>query len=442
MHKKVFTVLSIAIIVSAMSLIATDNHFPVNQITSAASTSTSTVWSITWNRTYTASNIIEVDSVLQTLDSGYLLGGTSRGTSKIVIFKVDSSGNLLWNKTYDGVGNHLSKWLIPTNDGNYAIAGQYGGGFWLAKVDEDGNVLWNQTYIGNGFSWATSLTETSDGGYALVGQTGSSLGQIHSSSIDAMGVVWILKTDDFGVEQWNNTLGLGVVWSVVQKNDGGFAVAGTLTSDYLLMTTSSTGGLQWNKTYGSQDNDVCYSVVQTTDGGYALGGWMWLRSNGGGPNPTIVKTDALGNVEWTKYYSGGLARYMTKTGDGGFALVGTKLVKADASGNDQWETILQTTNSSAEGYSVTETQDGSYAVAGYGGNMNGWLAKITESTAYPSITPTPSPEKPSATPNESSTPSPTVPEFSFWIVLTLVAAATSSLAITRKHRKFSMKISH
>ena len=125
--------------------------------------------------------------------------------------------------------------------------------------------------------------------------------------------------------------------SVIKTSDGGYALAGFVnnTPDYLLKKTNSIGDYQWSRTYGSQDKDVCYSVVQTAGGCYVLVGWMWLRSNGGGPNIAIVKTDAWGNAQWTNYYGGGEARFMTQTSDGGFAITGIKLVKADAAGNEQ-----------------------------------------------------------------------------------------------------------
>ena len=401
-------------------LFAVSNSLVENALVKAAGSSTTpistTIRSIAWNQTYTASNVMEIDSVVGTQDGGYLLGGTSRAGSRIVLLGVDSEGNLLWNKTYDGVGNHLSKWLIPTSDGNYAIAGQYQGGFWLAKIDDKGNLQWNQTYIGEGFSWAVSLTQTNDGGYALIGQTGVPVGKTFLSSDEAAGVVWLVRTDSSGNLQWNSTLGQGGAWSVVQNSAGGFAVACTLGSslpDWLLLTTDSTGNLLLSKTYGSQDDDVCYSVVQTSDGGYALGGWMWLRSNGGGPNQAIVKTDASGNIEWTKYFGSGFTRYMASTIDGGFVLVGTKLTKVDASGNEQWEVALQTNASGTEGYSATETSDGAFLVGGYGGNMNGWLAKITSGTVAPTQEPTASMQEPSVS------PTPTVPEFPATAILTL-----------------------
>ena len=429
--KLVLTIFFTALLLSGLGLTGSAYCTSESSSNSLASDVSSTVWSITWNHTYAGSNLLEVDSIIQTADGGYLLGGTtstSPGTvTKIEVVKVDSSGNLQWNKTYEGIGNHYSKWLIQTSDGEYALAGEYLSagqneiGFWLAKIDTDGNIRWTKTYIGEGFSWAVSLTQTSDGGYALTGPT-----NVTSTSPAGDMDIWLVKTDSLGNQQWSKTLGDGMVNSVIQTSDGGYALTGYMyidnSPDYLLIKTSSTGDMQWTKTYGSEDKDVAYTVVQTSDEGYALGGWMWLRSNGGGANFAIVKTDASGNEQWTQYYGEAFARCMIQTKDGGFALGGNKLVKVDSAGNEQWKVSFGENNTTNyEAYSVIQTQDGGYAIAGASYPTTGnpityaWLAKID-----------------STSPIQSPTPTASIPESPSWIVIALLVATTASLLATRK----------
>ena len=107
--------------------------------------------------------------------------------------------------------------------------------------------------------------------------------------------MWLVKTDENGVAQWNRTYGgteNDCAYSVIQTTDGGFALTGgidlysTSGSDMLLIKTDAKGIAQWNKTYGGIGSDGTYSVIQTTDGGFALAGFtdsygagegdMWL----------------------------------------------------------------------------------------------------------------------------------------------------------------------
>ena len=84
-RKKFFTLFFSAVIVLALGLTGFTNG-------------ASTAPSITWSRTYTGSGLLEVDSLLQTGDGGFLLAGTtSNGPSQptyIELVKVDSLGNI------------------------------------------------------------------------------------------------------------------------------------------------------------------------------------------------------------------------------------------------------------------------------------------------------------------------------------------------------------
>lgn len=431
------------IMVCVLALSVTMRFASISLGSVPATDSVSMVPSIAWIHTYEGSQSSPAGPVVQTADGGFLLGTATIHSvgNNIELFKVDPSGNLQWSKTYLGKGDFVGKWLIQTIDGGYAFAGQYEGVFWIAKIDVDGNVQWNQSYAGAQYSWVESVTQTSDGGYALAGQTDSTFGPNASSNIGEAGVIWLLKTDSSGDEQWNKTLGDGSVNSIIQTLDGGYALAGAIGGydgmpDYLLIKTNSSGDKQWTQTYGSQDEDSSFAVVQTPDGGYALGGWMWLRSNGGGWNIAIVKTDALGNLNWTQYYGAGFGWDLIQTSDGGFAISGTKLVKVDGAGNEQWQLNFTDDN---HAYSVIQTRDGGYALAG--GDSSAWLAKIDLAPTLNSTTQSPSSSlAPSSAP--SLTPSPTIPEFPLWIVGSMIILATTSfLTLKRRVRVHNCEVS-
>jgi hypothetical protein len=132
---------------------------------------------------------------------------------------------------------------------------------------------------------------------------------------------------------WNKTYGgtdTDYGYSVVQTSDGGYAITGYTYSfgaggtDVYLVKTDANGNIQWSKTYGGTDTDVGYSVVQTSDGGYAIAGYT-LSFGAGGSDVYLVKTDSLGNMVWSKTFGGTGADHaysVVQTADGGYAITG------------------------------------------------------------------------------------------------------------------------
>jgi hypothetical protein len=205
-----------------------------------------------------------------------------------------------------------------------------------------------------------SVQQTKDGGYIAAGAP------------DGSENLYLVKVDSAGNMQWNMTCP-GAASSVEQTSDGGYIVGGATNpfhsypNDFLLMKTDSTGNLQWNKTYGGAGRSEAYSVEQTSDGGYILAGATDLFG-ATGYDMWLVKTDVAGNVEWNKTYGGtfggGWAYSVQQTSDGGYIIAGQgfQLVKTDAAGNVEWDKTYGIYSDTA--YSVQQTSDGGYIVAG------------------------------------------------------------------------------
>jgi hypothetical protein len=147
----------------------------------------------------------------------------------------------------------------------------------------------------------------------------------------------------------------------------------------------------WEKTYGGMANDYGYCVIKTSDGGYAIAGET--SSLAEITSMYLVKTDSTGKFMWQKtYYQVSGARStgysVVQTSDGGYAIAGdlsveslstcVYLVKADANGNIQWWNVYVRGNRIDVGYSLVLTNDGGYAIAGrswHDGNSNVCLVK-------------------------------------------------------------------
>ena len=108
-----------------------------------------------------------------------------------------------WNKTYGGIYDEHAKSMIYTSDGGYAMAGpshSLGAGnwdFWIVKTDEKGNNQWNNTYGSTGYEWANSIIQTNDEGYAMVGYKTNLIGVFPD--------FWLVKTEVESGLAWIDT---------------------------------------------------------------------------------------------------------------------------------------------------------------------------------------------------------------------------------------------
>ncbi len=144
--------------------------------------------------------------------------------------------------------------------------------------------------------------------------------------------------------------------SMERTTDGGYIIAGNTESpndgdvsglrgqhDFWVLKISATGMLQWQKCIGGSRSEEAFGIHQTFDGGYIAVGYTNsndsdVAGNHGGDDMWVVKLDASGGIEWQKTMGGTLA---------------------DAA------------------YTIVQTPDSGYVVAGNGVSTDGDLAGVT-----------------------------------------------------------------
>ena len=171
--------------------------------------------------------------------------------------------------------------------------------------------------------------------------------------------------------------------SVQQTADGGYIVAGYTNSfgqggdDVYLIKTNAAGDTAWTRTCGGAGNDEGYSVQQTSDGGYVVAGTT-LSFGAGFRDVYLIKMNASGDTVWTRTYGGANDEHgysVQQTSDGGYVIAGgtdshgaggydVYLVKTKSNGDTLWTRTYGGTGDD-EGRSVRQTSDGGYIVAGY-----------------------------------------------------------------------------
>jgi hypothetical protein len=378
-----------------------------------------------WTRTYGGGTEDLAYSVQQTTDGGYIVAGYTdsfgAGVEDIWLLKTDANGDTVWSRTYGGNSTEEGWSVHQTSDGGYIIAGHtrsFGAGgadIYLVKTDANGDSLWTRTYGGTQYDQAWCMQLTTDGGYIIGGYT-ESFGA-------GSGDIWLIKTDADGDTLWTRTYGGGQyddAWDVQQTTDGGYIVAGQTRSfgvgsyDVWVLKTDANGDTLWARTYGGGDVDYGRSVQQTPDGGYIVAGYT--RSFGAGDMDIwLVKTEANGDTLWTRTYGGSSAEYlysMQQTSDGGYILAGETMsfgagvwdvypVKTDSNGDTLW-TRTYGGSGADYAYSVQETSDGGYVIAGgtmsFGaGRRDVWLLKLAGEAPPPDVSIEITPDDPPVT---------------------------------------------
>ena len=337
-----------------------------------------------WAKTYRGHNDNTAKSIYQTSDGGYIvaLSDCFLGAECFDwVLKINSSGDISWQKTYLGV---IINAIQQTSDGGYVVAGWAGhsdvGGytFWVSKLDSNGDISWEKAYGGSNIGVAESIQQTSDGGYVVAGV----------ADVGGDYDFWVLKLDNNGVITWQKTYGGSSgdrLRSIQQTTDGGYIVAGSTGSygaaDFWVLKLDINGVITWQKTYGGISSDSMYYfgdyIQQTSDGGFVLGGTT--KSFGAGDYDFwVLKLDINGVITWQKTYGGSssdLLRSIQQTTDGGCIVAGIThsfgggvndfwVLKLDNGGDVIWQ---KTYGGSGNDYacSIKQTTDGGYIVAGF-----------------------------------------------------------------------------
>jgi hypothetical protein len=169
-----------------------------------------------------------------------------------------------------------------------------------------------------------------------------------------------------------------------QTADGGYIITGWAESfgsgnlDIYLIKTNANGDTLWTKTFGGIDYENSSSVEQTADGGYIIAGGKFNNPFTGYHNIYLIKTDSNGNSLWVKKFGGSSSHdsgySVHQTTDGGYIIAGSTqtfgndsieayLIKTDFNGDVLWLKTFGGINYDAAG-SVQQTTDGGYIIAG------------------------------------------------------------------------------
>ena len=262
-----------------------------------------------WQRSYGDAQDETANSIDISIDGGFIISGEvineNTGFSLCYLIKIDNEGELDWSNTFGGSQNDNGLSVISTNDAGFAITGMTrslgdsNGDVWLIKVNSNGEMEWERTYGGDDTEYGRTIQQTVDGGYIIIGQT-ESFGLGYNDA-------YLIKTDSQGNEIWSQTFGgqgTDQGRQVVNTLDEGYLISGYTDSfgtlggfNFWLVKANSLGELEWQRFYGEQGDDRGLSGIQTSDGGYAIAGYT-NSGTSSGSDILFIKTDNNGSAEF------------------------------------------------------------------------------------------------------------------------------------------------
>ena len=343
--------------------------------------------------------------VKQTADGGYILLGSTtsfgNGGSDIYLIKVDQFGNEVWSNTYGGPDDDEGKSIQITDDGGYAILGDFQNAdnsmdMYFLKVGSGGDIVFEYTFGNNSTDsdeHGNEVQKTLDGGFILVGST-SNPDRDETGPVD----FYLVKTDGNGIMEWQRTRGFEdseeVGNSVVQVDNDNYIVVGTTGNarendeqegkNIFAYRINANGDNIGNRFYGGLNDDFGNKICRTSFGYAILGTSSSQLDNGpAGENIVMIQIDQYLDDFSTKTFGGpendkGMS--LAQTDDSGFIIVGSTtsftgtsdnsdiyLVKTDFSGDilSEWEISPRVFGGEGvdEGKAVIQTEDGFVLIA-------------------------------------------------------------------------------
>jgi hypothetical protein len=251
-----------------------------------------------WGKTFGSSDSTEhLTEIQSTTDGGYLLTGTTdfniqtNYDASLLLIKITENGDIVWKKKIEDNQIFGTCTYHETTDGGYIIAAQRvlitpGNDYQVVvyKLNSTAEEEWKKTFDGSDNDIVFDIRQTPDDGYILCGRTESNDGDFSglsgsNGSLDA----FVIKLNTAGTVEWQKFIvgaasSSEIATKIELTNDGGYIFTGeTLTlgttkNDGWVVKLTETGAVSWQKTMGGSGVDVFSSIEQTTDGGYLVAG--------------------------------------------------------------------------------------------------------------------------------------------------------------------------
>ena len=273
-------------------------------------------------------------SLLELANNRLVLAGTTRsygyGFGDCYILLTDKNGNLIKEFVYGASGEDYLRKIIISKDGNLVYTGftdSFGYGkkdILVSKIDTNGNLLWQKTFGGPQEDEGWSIFETQDGGFIVGGFKSLQNGSLNNC---------VIKIDKEGNQKWEKLFGSEFidygVTDVKQSDDGNFLVLYSRKPSpsnreiFQIVKLSQNGDLIWTKSHNNHSG-TNGRYLTTFPNGFAVSGW--LNKTQGGDRDIFLATFDLNGNYLKEYIFGGIYNdegWKVNYSNGSFQLAGS-----------------------------------------------------------------------------------------------------------------------
>lgn len=244
--------------------------------------------------------------LIKTSDNFLVMGGYSYVESErctnVRLIKVDSLGNVIWDKNFGMEGCQELHDMAATEEGSLVFVGvsntmishaenadaTYQADFWVGKIDKEGAGVWLRTFGGKELDMGNAVAINGKE-YFMVGGTFSNDEDITDNNGGSD--IWYLKTDEEGSSLISNTLGgKGTEWgqSISICKNGDFIISGFTNSQDIegnvsempthrdgnafLMRVQKEGTIAWLRTFPTPNGGIFNDIAEDQQGRILVAG--------------------------------------------------------------------------------------------------------------------------------------------------------------------------
>jgi hypothetical protein len=311
-----------------------------------------------WQKNYGANKLEIGWGIIELKNKGYLLNGSTTKDSAnddIYILRLDMNGNVIWQKTYGNDKYERTTQLIQTSDNNYLLIGQRNHDSinidsYILKIDTSGNLLWEKTFGGPKTERTYYGAETPGGDFLITG----SILPYQNSKADIL----LTKISKNGELIWTKTYGEENIHDIahsfcLNKDKKNYTLTGYIESsktgfhDGLFMQFDENGNLLTQKRYSTGEDLRLMHSEETEDGGFIATGYTRKDITKNIHDAVLLKFNKKGETVWMKTFGDpekdDQGYWIVTNSDGGSTLTGYTntfgkngdlwIIKTNSSGN-------------------------------------------------------------------------------------------------------------